>query len=51
MNEQELSIKLLKDAAKTLDTALKIKPLNDIVRDAVIQRFEYTYEITWKTIF
>lgn len=41
-----------KDFKKTL-AQLKIaqdQPKNDLVRDAVIQRFEVTYELAWKTV-
>ena len=40
---------LLTKALNSLDAALAL-PLNDIVRDAVIQRFEYTFELSWKTL-
>jgi len=36
-------------ALKTLDMVLK-EHENDIVRDATIKRFEYCYELTWKTL-
>ncbi|MEW6609939.1 MAG: HI0074 family nucleotidyltransferase substrate-binding subunit [bacterium] len=39
-----------KDAAKALDTLKQIleEPFSIIVRDATIQRFEYTFEAIWK---
>lgn len=46
----EFTIKPLRDAHDTLCTALAIKPADDIVRDAVIQRFEYTFELAWKNL-
>jgi len=36
-------------ALKTLDEILK-EPYSVVVRDATIQRFEYTFEILWKTL-
>lgn len=38
-----------KKALNTLEEILK-EPFSPIVRDASIQRFEYTFEITWKLI-
>lgn len=40
---------LLQKALATLEIALH-EPFTEIVRDAVIQRFEYTFELAWKTI-
>ncbi|MDP2218037.1 MAG: nucleotidyltransferase substrate binding protein [Methanolobus sp.] len=34
-------------ALRTLEEVLR-EPLSPIVRDASIQRFEYTFEVTWK---
>lgn len=42
-------LKLLEQSVETLAEALRT-PLTDIVRDAVIQRFEYVFELAWKTI-
>lgn len=36
-------------AMKRLSEAAEL-PADDIVRDAVIQRFEFTYELAWKTL-
>jgi nucleotidyltransferase substrate binding protein (TIGR01987 family) len=49
MNDQKLILTSFRTA---LDTLEKIVPLEetDIVRDATIQRFEYTYELAWKMI-
>lgn len=49
MTEDEFSLKALKKAASTLKEALATKK-SALVRDAVIQRFEYTYELSWKTM-
>lgn len=40
---------LLDQAAQTLTDALR-QPLTDLVRDAAIQRFEYVFELSWKTM-
>ena len=50
MEFSKSSLRLLKKAAKTLDEALKIKPQSQIAKDGVIQRFEYTYALAWKTL-
>lgn len=42
-------LNLLATALSTLEEALQ-EPLNDIVRDAVIQRFEYVFELAWKSM-
>ena len=41
-----------KDTKKALDTLKEIfrEPFSVIVRDATIQRFEYTFELGWKTL-
>lgn len=44
----EISTALLKKAFKTLDDGFKEKP-NELERDGIIQRFEYTLELCWKT--
>jgi len=39
----------LTKAVASLELAL-VQPKNEFVRDAVIQRFEYTYELCWKML-
>lgn len=48
--DQALKLKLAdwQKSLKTLDEVLK-KPKNKIIRDSVIKRFEYAYELCWKT--
>ena len=46
----ELSMDPLKKTAATLKLALSAEPKNDLERDGVIQRFEYTFELSWKTL-
>lgn len=40
---------LLDRAVETLTEALR-QPLTEFIRDAVIQRFEYLFELSWKTM-
>ncbi|GGH75938.1 nucleotidyltransferase substrate binding protein (TIGR01987 family) [Pullulanibacillus pueri] len=40
----------LKRASERLNEATKIHLVHDIVYDGVIQRFEFTFELCWKTI-
>lgn len=51
MNSEEInySLKRWDTALKTLANILD-EPESDIVRDATIKRFEYCYELTWKTL-
>jgi nucleotidyltransferase substrate binding protein (TIGR01987 family) len=48
----KLDITSLEKAASSLEKAIieYEKNKNEFVRDSCIQRFEYTYEISWKTI-
>ncbi|GAB2025308.1 hypothetical protein OfM1_13790 [Lactovum odontotermitis] len=38
------------NALKRLNEALSVEPADDIVLDAIIQRFEFTVELAWKTM-
>jgi hypothetical protein len=38
------------DALKTFEEAIKFPPKSDLEWDGVIQRFEYTFELCWKSI-
>lgn len=49
LKKLENQIKLLKRAYKTIDTVISNEKLNDLEKDWVIQRFEYTIELAWKT--
>ena len=40
---------VLERAVASLKEALSRPPANDLERDGVIQRFEYTFELLWKT--
>jgi len=42
--------KVAKKAISTLKVLTEISALSDIERDAMIQRFEYSFEATWKAI-
>ncbi|WP_100011804.1 nucleotidyltransferase substrate binding protein [Lentibacillus sediminis] len=50
MNKERLYEKLgdYKRASNKLDEATKIQLDYDIIYDAVIKRFEFTYELSWK---
>lgn len=50
MSHPKLVLNSFEKALKTLEAALEISEVNDIVRDATIQRFEYTYDAAWKMI-
>lgn len=47
MNDEKLILTPFENALKSLEEVLK-EPKSDIVRDATVQRFEYTYELAWK---
>ena len=49
-NEEIKSLfKQFEEAHRRLKEAINIKEESDIKRDAVIKRFEFTYELLWKT--
>ncbi|MCD4704794.1 nucleotidyltransferase substrate binding protein [bacterium] len=48
-NTLNLKLEDLQKAIETLNEALK-QEKNDFLRDAVIKRFEYCFELCWKTI-
>ena len=51
MIDAKVQLENLKNAMKRLEAALEYDPLElDIVMDAVIQRFEFTFEIAWKSV-
>lgn len=46
-----MQLENLENAAERLKAALEYDPLElDIVMDAVIQRFEFTFETAWKSV-
>ena len=49
MCKQDLSINPLENAVKSLERSLK-QEKNEFTRDSTIQRFEYTFELAWKTL-
>lgn len=49
MTEKRLDVSPLRMALASLDLALA-QPKNEFIRDSVIQRFEYTYELSWKLL-
>ncbi len=48
-DEVTLSLKKLKQAVKRLREVLA-RSSSDVIRDAAIQRFEFTFELVWKTL-
>ncbi len=50
MTPKKLVLNSFRKALSSLEEVLRQPEMNDIVRDATIQRFEYTYEIAWKMI-
>lgn len=50
MSTPKLVLEPFRRSLLSLDEALSITPVEDIVRDGTIQRFEYTYELAWKMI-
>jgi nucleotidyltransferase substrate binding protein (TIGR01987 family) len=49
-NKARASLSLLEKALGTLKEVLGRSPEDDVVRDAAIQRFEYVFELSWKSI-
>lgn len=47
--QTQLSLDYVKQALDSLELALA-QPKNEFIRDAVIQRFEYSFELSWKTL-
>lgn len=47
MKNAKMMLTPLQKALRTLEEALD-QPKSDFIRDATIQRFEYTYELSWK---
>jgi nucleotidyltransferase substrate binding protein (TIGR01987 family) len=51
MIEATVQLENFENATKRLKAALEYDPLKlDIVMDAVIQRFEFTFETAWKSV-
>ena len=51
MIEVTIQLENFENATKRLKAALEYDPLElDIVMDAVIQRFEFTFETAWKSV-
>jgi nucleotidyltransferase substrate binding protein (TIGR01987 family) len=49
LNKKHLSFTALAKALASLERAIK-QPKNEFSRDSVIQRFEYTFELCWKSL-
>ena len=52
MNKERLyeRLKNYRKASSRLNEAIKLDSENDIIVDGVIQRFEFTFELSWKLI-
>ncbi|NJL27818.1 MAG: nucleotidyltransferase [Thermoanaerobaculia bacterium] len=50
MTAKKLILTSYQLALKTLEEILERSNVDDVVRDATIQRFEYTYELAWKML-
>lgn len=48
MPDDDLILTPLVNAAASLRRAITVSPRDEFVRDAIVQRFEYTYELAWK---
>jgi len=48
LNRVQERLAVARRALRTLQSVLQMQPVTDIVRDAAIQRFEYSLETTWK---
>lgn len=48
MERLQERVKIARRALDTLKEALATDPANTLIRDAAIQRFEYTFEAVWK---
>jgi len=48
-SKKENSLKQLKNALKSFEAVMKQKK-NDFIRDSAIKRFEFTFELMWKTL-
>jgi nucleotidyltransferase substrate binding protein (TIGR01987 family) len=46
---ENLNIAPLKKTLKSLEVSIA-QPLNEFTRDSVIQRFEFTFELSWKAL-
>lgn len=49
MKTSDISLKPLKDAFEQFKKALA-QPENEFIRDSVIQRFEFTFELSWRSM-
>ena len=49
-NPKDIDFSSLEKAVASLKQAVERPPKNDLERDGVIQRFEYTFELCWKYI-
>lgn len=50
MAEKKLVLEPFRKALHSLDIALAMSPVEDIVRDGTIQRLEYTNELAWNML-
>ena len=50
MSDKLRNVLRVLDAALTRFEAALVQPVNEFVRDAAIQRFEFTFELFWKSL-
>lgn len=50
MDVNKIDFSSLEDALKSFEEAISSPPKSELERDGVIQRFEYTFELCWKSI-
>ncbi len=50
MTDDRLALAPLASAAATLRTVMEMAPRTMVVRDSIIKRFEFTYELSWRAM-
>ena len=50
MSDDRLALSPLTNAAAALRRVMDMQPRTDVVRDAIVKRFEFTCELAWRTM-